>query len=637
MQPRPLKPIEALRRSVWMVFQAAPRELRNLSGLNLITGTGPSISLFLSKVVIDEASRLLGRGVTENAIALILSEPKLLWSLGASVLLNLFVDSIDSIGATLFASLRDRVRGHVQGQVFQKVANFDDIALFETPDLLNLLELTDKGMQRLQQLSFIVAATLMGVFMFIPSVLLSVSISWWVPPVLLLSSIPSIFVEIKHHKKSWRVEETQASVNREMNIYGKVLTGEAYAKELRLFSLQSILLERWQGLFHRMFNTMEQVRREGAVAVMLWSLLGGLGATLPYVYVVIGVLQGNYTLGDLALYTGIIMQMRRSLYILIGHTGDIYDVALATSPIFQLLDLEPQLQSGRERKDEGGGMRDERRDEGGGMRDETFISHPPSFIPHPFSFQGIQFQDVSFTYPGGDKPILEQLNLTIQPGEMVALVGENGAGKTTLAKLLCRLYDPTQGSIYWGEQDLRSMDLDDLRSRIAVVMQDYARFPATLRENVGWGYLPKLQEDGAIQSVLQDAGISQVVAELSHGLETPLGKQLENGVDLSGGQWQRVAIARALMRLSETELLVFDEPTAALDPKNEHEIYRIFKTIAQGRMAVVVSHRLALAKMADRIIVLEHGKIVEAGTHEELLEKGGGYHTMFTRQASSYL
>jgi ATP-binding cassette, subfamily B, bacterial len=611
MQLKQLTPFQALRRSLLMVLEAAPLELRNLTLLNLVTGTGPSVSLFLSKIAIDEASRLVGQGVTENGIALILSQPKLLWSVAAAVLLNLMVDSIDSIGTPLFAALRDRVQGYVQGKVLDKVANFDDIALFETPELLNLLELTHKGVQRLQRLSFIVAATLMGIFIFIPSVLLSVSISWWVPLILLAASIPSIFVEMKYHKKSWRVEETQAGVTREMDIYSKVLTGETYAKEVRLFSLQSVLLERWRGLFGRMFGTMEQVRREGAVAVIIWSLVSGLGAAWPYVYVVIGVLRGSYTLGDLALYTGIILQMRRSLYIMISHTGDIYDTALATSPIFQLFDLEPQLHSG-------------------------YLKLISASQVHP-SQQGIQLQDLSFAYPGSDKQILEKINLSIQPGEMVALVGENGAGKTTLAKLLCRLYDPTQGTINWHGQDLRSLDLNILRSRIAVVMQDYARFPATLRENVGWGYRPKLQEDYAIQTVLQDAGIDHLIAELSQGLETPLGKQLENGVDLSGGQWQRVAIARALMRLSEAELLIFDEPTAALDPKNEQEIYRIFRTIAQGRMAVVVSHRLALAKMANRIVVLEHGQIVEMGSHEELMALGDRYHTMFTRQASSYL
>ena len=614
-----LPPVQALRRSLWMVVQAAPLELRNLALINLITGVGPSISLFLGKLVIDEVSGLLKSGATvglqdrslQAGFQFLVEQPKLIWAIGASVLLGLVVDAIDSVGPTLFGALRDRVQGYAQGKVLDKVGNFDDIALFETPELLNLLELANKGIQRVQRLSFIVAATLVGVFIFVPSVLVSMSIGWWVPPILMLSSIPSILIEVKYNKKSWRVEETQAGITREMEIYAKMLTGEAYAKEIRLFSLQTILLNRWRGLFATMFSTMDRVRREGALAVVLWALVSGLGIVLPYVYVIVGVLRGNYTLGDLALYTGIILQVRRSLYILIGNTGDIYDVALATGPIFQLLDLEPQMHSGR-----------------------SLTIAESDVVP---AERGIHLQDVTFRYPGSDKPILESLNFAIRPGEMVALVGENGAGKTTLAKLLCRLYDPASGSILWNGQDLRQLDLTALRSRIAVVMQDYARFPASLRENVGWGYLPQIQDDQAIQSVLQDAGIERLITELSQGLETPLGKQLENGVDLSGGQWQRLAIARALMRLSETELLVFDEPTAALDPKNEHEIYRIFKTIAQGRMAVVVSHRLALAKLADRIVVLEHGKIMEVGTHEELMQQQDRYHTMFSRQASSYL
>jgi len=613
-----LTPFQALQRSLGLVLQAAPSELRNLALLNLLTGAGPSITLFLGKVVIDEATRLIGQAAGSDGIALLLSQPVLLWSLAIAVGLNLLVDSIDSVTSSLFASLRDRIQGHAHTQVLHKVAYFDDIALFETPELLNLVQLAEKGISRLQRLSFIVAATLMGICTFVPSVLVSVTIAWWVPLVLLLSSFPSILVELKYHKKSWRVEETQAGITREMDIYARVLTGEAYAKELRLFSLQSILLGRWQGLFKRMFDGMERVRRRGALAVMLWALIGGLGVALPYVYVVLGVLRGQYSLGDLALYTGIILQVRRSLYVLIAHTGDIYDVALATAPIFQLLDLQPQLQSRSQQPD-------------------TIAPIPLPTVTQPTITQGIELRQVGFAYPGGHKPILQGIDLHIRPGEMIALVGENGAGKTTLAKLLCRLYDPTAGNISWHGCDLRSLDLQNLRSRIAVVMQDYARFPATLRENVGWGHLPSLQRDNDIQTVLQEAGIASLVPDLEHGLETPLGKQLEEGVDLSGGQWQRVAIARALLRLSNAELLLFDEPTAALDPKNEHEIYDIFRTIARGRMTVVVSHRLALAKLADRIIVLEHGRIVEDGDHNQLMAQKDRYYTMFSRQASSYL
>ncbi|NJL86776.1 MAG: ABC transporter ATP-binding protein [Leptolyngbyaceae cyanobacterium SM1_1_3] len=611
MKPSELTSYQALKRSVGMVFQAAPKELRNLALLNLLTGTGPSVSLFLSKVIIDEASRVVEQGGVSQPLAYVLAEPKLLSSIAIALGLNLLVDSVDSVGTTLFAALRDRVQGYGRGKVLEKVAYFDDIALFETPDLLNLLELSEKGLERLQRLSFIVAATLMGVFIFIPSVAVSVSIAWWIPPVLIVASVPSILVEIRHHRKSWRVEETQADLTRKMNIYAKTITSENYAKEVRLFSLQGVLLERWSSLFEQMFSKMERVRQDGALSVVSWSLIGGLGIAFPYVYVVLGVLAGTFTLGDLALYTGILLQLRRSLYILIAQTGDIYDVSLATAPIFQLLDLQPQLYMGSQR-----------------------LAPTASA---DLATQGIQVQNVTFTYPGTHRSTLQAISFEIKPNEMVALVGENGAGKTTLAKLLCRLYDPTAGSISWNGRDLKTLDLTHLRSHIGVVMQDYARFPATLRENVGWGYFPKLPEDTAIQTALQEAGIARLTAELEQGLETPLGKQLEAGIDLSGGQWQRVAIARALMRLGQVELLVFDEPTAALDPKNEHEIYRIFRTIAQNRMSVVVSHRLALAKLCDRIIVLEQGQIIEQGNHEELIDQRGRYYNMFNRQASSYL
>lgn len=594
-----------------MVVQAAPIELRNLAMLNLLTGVGPSLSLWLSKVVIDEVAQAVEQGGTDTPLNWILNQPALLWSLAIALGLNLVIDSVDSIGTTLFAALRDRVQGYCQNQVLQKVAYFDDITLFETPELLNLLELVDKGLARLQRLAFILAAIMMGVFTFIPSVLVSVSIAWWVPLVLLASSAPSIFVEIRHHKKSWRVEETQAGVTRRMDIYAKALLSEQYAKEVRLFSLQDVLLKHWQQLFEQMFGKMQLVRQQGALAVMIWALVGGLGVALPYVFVVLGVLQRRFTLGDLALYTGIILQLRRSLYIMIGNIGDTYDVALATAPIFQLLDLTPQLHSGSQR-------------------------HRPAAAAAPAE-QGIRLEGLSFSYPGAERPTLQQLDFTIAPGEMVALVGENGAGKTTLAKLLCRLYDPTAGRILWNGQDLTQLSLEDLRSRIAVIMQDYARFPATLRENVGWGYLPQLQQDSALQASLQEAGIGSLPLSLAQGLDTPLGRQLEEGTELSGGQWQRIAIARALMRLDQAELLVFDEPTSALDPKNEQEIYAIFRQIAQHRMTVVVSHRMALAKLCDRIFVLEQGQVIEAGSHAELMAQQGQYHSLFSRQASSYL
>ncbi|MBD2611227.1 MAG: ABC transporter ATP-binding protein [Nostoc sp. GBBB01] len=615
MQILEISPLQAFRRSVVTVMQVVPTELRYVTILTLLSGASPAIAIWLNKTIIDEITHLLSLPTTKNAISLILSQPLLLSSVAGLVVLNLLSDALGSITSFVYASLRDRIQGFIQGQVIEKVATFEDIALFETPDLLNLVQLTEKGVQRLPELCIRLLSLLQGIFIFIPAVLLSMSLAWWVPLILFSCVTPVMYVEMKYRKQSWRVERTQASVAREMNLYKTVLTGETYAKEIRLFSLQPLLLERWRGLFRTIFRAMEQIRSRGTTAVIGWSLLSGLGLALPYIYVVQGVLGKTHTLGDLALYTGVILEVRRSLENLMSGSSELYNIALATTPIFQLLDLQPQL-----------------------SRSQNFAVNgkkSPDYVVKSWQ-KGIQLQNISFIYPNSERPILQDINLTIHPNEMIVLVGENGAGKTTLAKLLCRLYDPSGGAIIWNGQDLRSLPLEEVRSRIDVVMQDYARFPTTVRENVAFGDLLKMQQDKDIKEAIAEAGLTRVIEKLDRGLETLLGKQLEGGVDLSGGQWQRLAIARALLRLSQTELIILDEPTANLDPKTEHEIYNIFRTLAKGRIAVIVSHRLALAKLADRVVVLEQGQIIEVGTHDELMALGGQYHLMFSRQASSY-
>jgi ATP-binding cassette subfamily B protein len=463
--------------------------------------------------------------------------------------------------------------------------------------------------------------TITGIFIFIPSISLAATIAWWVPVLMLISSSPSIYIKRKYSRIIWRVQKKQAKITREMNLSARVLTGEEYAKELRLFGLQELWLKRWQSQFLQFFSEMQRIRKKGAIVVLFWSVFSRIGVALPFVYVVMGALGGRYTLGDVALYSGLIVQVEQSLQLLIGNYTNLYDISLGVSPIFQLLELKPELQSPLGDVASRLPLLEDGRQDARPTKDKV----------------GIEIKHLSFCYPGSKKSTVEDINLTINQGEMLVLVGENGAGKTTLGKLLGRLYDPTSGTIAWNGKDLRSYSLAYVRSRIAVVMQDYARFPSTVRENVGFGDLLSLSDDTAINEAISEAGISAKVNSLAAGLETPLGKQLEDGIDLSGGQWQRIAIARALMRLSTAEMLIFDEPTAALDPKTEHEIYSIFRQIAAGKTTIVISHRLGLAKIADRIAVMENGKIAEIGTHDELIASNGIYCSMFTRQASSYI
>ncbi len=623
MQPRDIKPGEALRRSLGLVWQAAPGELLSLTGLNLISGMGPSVSLWASKVVIDEVSRIVasGEAVTVQSLS---QETLLVGSIGAMLTLKLAIEALGNIKALQYAALGDRIQGYLQRRVFEKVATFNDIALFESPELLNLVELTGKGIARMRQLSFVVSSSLTGIFALVPSVLLSATLSPWVPLILIGANGPSTYYEIRHRRKSWKTEETQATLSREMDLYKRMLTEGAYAKELRLFHLPEVFLAAWTEKFDQFFAAMQQIRKEGAIVTSLWALVSEITVSVLYIFIIWGVLQKRYTLGDIALFTGIILEVQRSVYVLISNIGGLYDTGLATSPVFKLFDLQPELISPERSAD---------------LTSQTTDLKPTPDPNQPAVNQplGLTIQDLSFTYPGAAKATLTNLNFQVNPNEMVVLVGENGAGKTTLGKLLCRLYDPTLGSIYWGDRDLRQIELEELRSRIAVVMQDHARFPASLRENVGWGDLAQISDDGAIAQQLDAAGLGPLLKRLDRQLETPLGKQLEQGIELSGGQWQRVAIARSMLRLKDAELLIFDEPTAALDPKNEHEIYDIFRSIAKGRMTVIISHRLALARIADRILVLEQGEIIESGHHDQLMAQKGRYFEMFSRQASSYI
>lgn len=634
MQPIQITRFQALRRSLGLIIKAAPIELRNLIILNIILGATPSGVLFLDKLIIDEVSRLLSRTQTAQPFALMLSHPILLWSIAGVLSLKLISDSLDTMSSFAATSLRDRVQGFVEGKVLEKVANFDDIALFENPELLNIVELAKNGVKQVQQLAFSISITLTGIFIFLPSVSLATTIAWWVPVLMLISSSPSIYIERKYSRIIWKVQKKQAKISREMNLSARVLTGEEYAKELRLFGLQELWLKRWEGQFLQFFSEMQQVRKKGAIVVLFWSVFSRIGVALPFVYVVTGALAGRYTLGDLALYSGLIVQVEQSLQLLIGSYTNLYDISLGVSPIFQLLDLQPELQSPLV----GLASRQPILPEGGqdALVTNQLQSHRQDACATNDKI-GIEIKHLSFFYPGSNKSTIADIDLTINPGEMLVLVGENGAGKTTLGKLLGRLYDPTSGTIAWNGKDLRSYPLAYVRSRIAYVMQDYARFPSTVRENVGFGNLLSLADDVAINEAISEAGIAAKVNSLDQGLETPLGKQLEDGIDLSGGQWQRIAIARALMRLSTAEVLIFDEPTAALDPKTEHEIYSIFRQIAAGKTTIAISHRLGLAKIADRIAVMENGKIAEIGTHDELIAANGIYCAMFTRQASSYI
>ena len=590
---------------VLLAARAAPRNLVRIILLNLLSGTGPAVVLYLQKVIIDEIAA--GSRLPGSSFIAWLGERPLIWiSIAGFVLVNLLLDSVETVTGFEVDTFRDSVVGKTKSRLFEKIAGFKDISLFESPELLNQVQLATSGISRLGHLSNIVGNFITGTFGFIPIFLLSFAIAWWVPLVILLFAAPSIVVQHRIEEEGWSVEKGQTGKVRRMRIYEDVLTQTEYAKELRLFQLHSFFLNRWRGLFWEVFDETFRIRKKGTRVILLWSLVGGLGVGAPFIYIVWAASNGIYTLGDLALYAGIVFQVRRSLYVIIANTANAHDVALGTAPILRFLGLPASLRES--------------------ARAETDVGKDAA----------IEIRRLSFSYPESGRAVLKEISLAIHPGETVAIVGKNGAGKSTLVKLLCRLYDPQEGSIVWSGTDIRSIDLETLRRNIAVVMQDFAQFPTTARENIGFGRLERLHDDAAIASAAQSSGLTSLLESLPDTLETPLTKQLENGTELSRGQWQRIALARALFRRPQASLLILDEPTAAFDPDIEYEFYRLFREMARDKTAIFISHRLALARTADRIAVLDEGEIAEIGAHEELMQTGGLYSRMFKLQASGY-
>jgi ATP-binding cassette subfamily B protein len=337
--------------------------------------------------------------------------------------------------------------------------------------------------------------------------------------------------------------------------------------------------------------------------VQLLALLGYYGG---YLAVILQAIGGHITLGDLTMYSGVLMQAQSTAGALMSSLADLYEQNLFLSNLFTFLKLQPRIPPGGR----------------GEPAPEILRS-------------GLEMRNVTFQYPGISEPVLHNINLTVAPGEKIALVGENGAGKTTLIKLLARLYDPTEGIILLDGADLREVDIASLHARIGVIFQDFVQYPLTGRENIGFGQIEALEDDARIQAAAQKSGAHNVLNSLPKGYDTVLGRWFdEEGPDLSVGQWQKIALARAYMR--DAPILILDEPTASLDAKSEFEVFKHFKELAADRTVILISHRFSTVRMADRIIVLNNGHIAEQGTHEELLAAGGVYATLFNLQAEGY-
>jgi ATP-binding cassette subfamily B protein len=439
---------------------------------------------------------------------------------------------------------------------------------------------------------------------------LLVSYSGWMVAALVLATLPATVVEMRFSRTAFRLRNWRSPDARKLHYVEYVLANDEHVKEVKLLSLGPLLLKRYREFGERFYREDKRLAMRRALWAGLLSLLATAAFYGGYLSLALDAANERMSLGDLTLYVVAFRQGQQAFQSCLSAIGSIYEDNLYMSNLFAFLEIQAP---------------------------SAMVRPGTAGAPDPeLSGKGIRFEDVGFRYPGRNEWALRHITLSIPPKQSLALVGHNGAGKSTLIKLLCGFYQPTEGRILLDGRDLREWDEAALRRRISAVFQDFNQYHFSLRENVGFGDLPHLMEDAQVRRAVERGGAEPVVAELPQGLDTQLGRWFQDGVELSGGQWQKIALARTFMR-EDADILILDEPTAALDAEAEKAVFDRFRTLARDRTSLLISHRFPTVRMADRIVVIEHGQIIEQGSHDALVAAGGRYAQLFRLQAEGYL
>ncbi len=587
-----------------LVWEAKKSLLVTMIFMAAFNGVSPVLSAYISANLLNRVADVLALQMPSFSTIAAILLPAMLLQFGYMF----FVSLVNNVSNMVTRVSSEIVTNHVKRKIMHKAKELD-IASFDIPDFYERLENANReaGMRPIEVIrsTFNIVSTAISAISFI--VILS-AIAWFAPLVVIVLSVPSAIITFSYRKKNFHYMRFRSKERRQMAYYSGLLVDKDMVKELRLFGLADTFIFNYNRVFDRYFKGVKKlITGESA-----WNIAVSLVTTTVncalFFFIAYTVTMGNGEIGDYSLYTGALTSIASCVATLVATTSSIYEGTLFIDNMIVFMNekrrIVPVLPQAR---------------------------HVTRHIGHT-----IEFRDVSFCYPGTERPVLQHVSFTVNPGDTVVLVGLNGAGKTTLLKLLTRLYDPTEGVVLLDGHDIREYDPAELYDMFGVIFQDFGKYAFTVKDNIHFGDITKPQDEGAIRDAATASAADDFISRLPQGYDTPLMRIFEQtGIEPSIGQWQKLAIARAFY--SDSDVLILDEPTASLDAIAEQEIFNQFDRLREDKTTFFVSHRLSSATIATKILVLDGGRLTEVGNHAELMRAKGTYYELFTTQASRYL
>lgn len=579
-----------------LVFESSPKWASFYFATSAINSVVPAVTLYLGKLIVDAIVKAIQMPSSSN-----------LWSIIFLTLLAFIAEGSNSLFAALsmygYDYMKDVFNKFVSEKILEKSSSLD-LAYFDSPKFHDQLEKVQRETYRFSQaMSEMVDLTtsIVGLFSLL---FILVRLSWWAPILLLVFSIPRFLFRLRYSYYTYSITDNRSPFNRTIWQLNWLLTHKDAAKEIRTFNLKEFFIEKFRQINDRFIKENQKLSKKQNFYSFFLDLFGSSTYYVLGLFAAWRTVFGQISIGDLTMFTGTIRQFQNVLQGVFAYTARFYEHNLFLSRYFEFMALKPTI----------------------------LQSEHPKHIERtkPLS---IEFKNVSFEYEIG-KPILSNINLKISNARNFALVGENGAGKTTLIKILLRLYDVTNGSILINGVDIKEISIKNLYENIGVIFQDYMHYDATVKENIGFGDIKNIDNIKKIKKAAILSGASEFVESFKEKYKTMLGKYFESGEELSGGQWQKIALARAFFK--DAGVLIMDEPTASLDPKSEYNVFQNLIKYAENKSLILISHRFSTVRLADEIIVLHKGQIVEQGTHEELMKKNGHYAKLYNLQARWY-